>query len=190
MMLFKNRSRAARIATSLAVCLGLATPVLAGTVYSWRSEDGTISFTDDEKHVPSRYRDSAEVKQTEKLDEYERFTASENDSDGSYAERLKQRRDALQGAGTVVITPVPAGSSMSTIVGGTRYGRGGLVVPLDGTTTNSNEPVIIENRRTKPSDSMATRHETVVRQGDRVISIQRDELSHRDHTGMVPPVDD
>jgi hypothetical protein len=37
---------------------------------------------------------------------------------------------------------------------------------------------------------MATRHVTIVRQGDRVISVSKNELSHRDGTGMVPPIDD
>jgi len=188
MLSFKNRSRTARAAISMAACLGLATPVVAGTVYSWRTEDGTVSFADDKKHVPSRYRESAEVRETGTLEGYERFTSAQKSSDQSYAERLRKRQEALQGASTLVITPVPAGSGISTIVGGTRYGRGGLIVPLGG--TDSQEPMIIEKRRTKPGDSMATRHETVVRQGDRIISIQRDELSHRDGTGMVPPVDD
>jgi hypothetical protein len=188
MMWFKNRSRTVRIAISLAVGLGLATPVLAGTVYSWRTEDGTVSFTNDKKHVPSRYRDQVEVRESETLEEYDRFTSAATTSDGSYAERLQQRLNALQGATTAVATPVPTGSPMSVIVGGSRYGRGGVVVPVDNVA--SNEPVIIEQKRTKPRDSMATRHVTVVRQGDREILVNKNELSHRDGTGMVPPIDD
>jgi hypothetical protein len=188
MLWFNKRSRAARIAILMAMCLGLATPVLAGTVYSWKTADGTVSFTDDSKHVPSRYRDQAEAREMDGLDSYERFTPTDQKPDSTYAKRLEERRQALRDseapAGVVLSAP---GSSPAVIVGGSRYGKGGMVVPLDG--VNAEEPMVVEQLRTKPRDSMSTRHVTVIKQGGRVISVRKDELSHRDGTGMVPPVD-
>jgi hypothetical protein len=61
------------------------------------------------------------------------------------------------------------------------------VVPV-GRDAKGDAPMIIENYRVKPADSMATRHETVISQDGRVISIRRDELSQYDRSGMVPPV--
>ena len=42
MLFARNRRRATRAILWMAVSLGLATPVIAGTVvYSWKTEDGT-----------------------------------------------------------------------------------------------------------------------------------------------------
>jgi len=192
MQWFKKRSSAARGALLLAVALSIATPVIAGTVYTWQTEDGTVSFTDDQKHIPSRYRDQAEARQTQDLDGYKRFTpADKSTTDATYANRLNERLATLRGEdATARPSGDHAGSSdgISVIVGGTRYGSNAMVVPTGG-TRDGEAPTIVEQRRTKPSDSMATRHETVVKQGDRIISIQRNEKSHRGGSGMVPPVD-
>jgi len=192
MQWFKKRGSATRAALLLAVALSIATPVIAGTVYTWRTEDGTVSFTDDQKHIPSRYRSQAEARQTKDLDGYKRFTpADKSTTDATYANRLNERLAALQGEDAPARRGVDrAGSSdgISVIVGGTRYGSNAMVVPTGG-TRDGDAPTIVEQRRTKPSDSMATRHETVVKQGDRIISIQRNEKSHRGGSGMVPPID-
>jgi hypothetical protein len=60
-------------------------------------------------------------------------------------------------------------------------------VPIQG--SGSDEPLVIERRRVKPSNSMATSHETVTRRGNKIISIDRDELHQRERSNMVPPVD-
>jgi len=192
MQWFKTRSGAARGALLLAVALSIATPVVAGTVYSWRTEDGTVSFTDDTKHIPSRYRDQAEARKMQDLGGYKRFTpADKSTTDADYASRLNMRLAALRGEdvkGGAEAAEAGSTDGVSVIVGGTRYGRNAMVIPA-GDRTEGEAPTIVEQRRTKPSDSMATRHETVLRQGDRIISIQRDEKSHRGGSGMVPPVD-
>jgi hypothetical protein len=185
---FKNRSRATRLTILLAIVLGLATPVLAGTVYSWRTEDGTLSFTDDKKHIPARYRNEAEQRQSGSLEGYRQFTSAAKTSDGSYKERLEQRLGELQqGDARHVEGATQGGSGLSVIVGGSRYSRGGgVIVPVDGAA--SDEPIVTEHLRTKPADSMSTRHVTVTKQGDRIISVHENEKSHR-NTPMVPPLD-
>ena len=166
--------------------MGVSAEVLADTVYSWTTDGGTVAYTDDEKHVPARYRDRVEVRELEDLKDYYRYTPIDN---GAFAEAAEQK--AAEGAGTVAPAPgtvVVQRPGLSVISGGTRNGNDGTIIPVDG--AGDGEPVVIERRRVKRSDSMATQHETVVRQGDRVISIRRDRPSHRDGTGMVPPVDD
>ena len=74
------------------------------------------------------------------------------------------------------------------MTGSSRYGNGGISLPVGRPVSEEGEPILIEQRRVKLSSSMATAHETVVRQGDRIISIQRNESSQRDDTGMVPPL--
>ncbi len=191
MQWFKKTNGAARGALLLAVAVSFATPVVAGTVYTWRTEDGTVSFTDDVKHIPSRYRGQAETRAMKDLDGYKRFTpADKSSTNDTYAERLNSRLATLKGEDAVARDGVEYGGSgdgIAVITGGTRNGGNGMVVPVG--SSRDGAPTIVEQRRTKPSDSMATRHETVVKQGDRVISIQRNEKSHRGGSGMVPPVD-
>jgi len=170
--------------------IGVSAEVFAGTVYTWTTDDGTVSYTDDEKRVPARYKDRAEVQVMEGLDRYHRFTPVEAGAT-SVAE--------ARGAGaTPSVSAGPPGleadagtasqrGGISVITGGTRYGRGGVILPVDAAP--GDEPVVIESRRVKRDDSMATSHETVVRQGDRVISVRRNEPSHRDGTSSVPPLD-
>jgi hypothetical protein len=165
------------------VAFGLAAPVVADTVYTWTTEDGTVAFTDDVKHVPARYRAQVRVKPMEDLQGYDRYTPMQP-NEALLAEDVQDAAVQAAQPGAVVV-PV---SGISAVVGGSRYGDGGLVVPVDD--VGSDAPLVIESHRVKPKNSMATRHDTIVKQGDRVIAIQKDERSQRDWTGMVPPTDD
>jgi hypothetical protein len=183
---YKNRSLATRIALLMALALGLAAPVVADTVYTWTTEDGTAAFTDDVKHVPSRYRSQVRVRVMDSLEGYHRFTPVEP-NENLHADDVQVAAQHAAEPGSIAV-PVPPRGGVSVVVGGSRYGGGGVVVPVE--SNGSDEPMIIENRRVKPENSMATSHETVVKQGDKVIMIRRDEKHHRDWNGMVPPTDD
>jgi hypothetical protein len=184
---FNRQTFATHIAISLVAgfLVGVSAEVLADTVYKWTTEDGTIAYTDDQKHIPARYRDQVETQQMKRLSGYERYTPL-------------GRQGGLPEAGGVAVAPTHTtetiivdggGQGMSVMTGGTRFGQNGMIVPVESPmATASAEPVVIENRRVQRSDSMATSHETVVRQGDRIISINRDEPNQRE-TGMVPPLD-
>ena len=109
----ENGSRAGRVAIVAAICLGLATPVVAGTVYSWRSDDGILSFTDEAKRIPARYRKAAKKRSLKKLGSYDRYTPAGQTAEGSYAERLERRQAQLQPASPVVSSPMTATGSTS-----------------------------------------------------------------------------
>lgn len=185
---FSRQTFATHVVISLVAgfLVGVSAEVLADTVYKWTTEDGVVSYTDDQKHIPSRYRDQVETRPMQRLDGYDRYTPLGRQP--GMPETAPAHVAAARGSETIVVEG--GGSGMSVMTGGTRYGQGGMIVPIDAapTTTASSEPVVIENRRVKRSDSMATSHETVVRQGDRIISIDRNEPSQRE-TGMVPPLD-
>jgi len=184
---FSRQTFATHVVISLVAgfFVGISAEVLADTVYKWTTEDGTVSYTDDQKHIPSRYRDQVETRPMQRLDGYERYTPLGKQAGAP--ETAPAHVAAARGTETIVVEG--GGSGMSVMTGGTRYGQGGMIVPVDAApSTANNEPVVIENRRVKRRDSMATSHETVVRQGDRIISIDRDEPSQRE-TGMVPPLD-
>ena len=55
-----------------------------------------------------------------------------------------------------------------------------MMVPTAGAQTSSEpEVTTIESVRVKPPHSLATRHWTVVKQGDRLVTVIKDELNQR-----------
>ena len=112
------------------------------------------------------------------LTSYKRFTESSLKAGDDYGKRLHARLDHLRDGGAVaMVAPGQGGAPTSAaFLVRTSGGRDGsqLSVPLEDLT---DEPVFIENIRMRPDSSvspngsMATRHMTVVRQGDRVISV-------------------
>jgi len=176
----------AHVALSLVAgfVMGVSAEVLADTVYTWQTDDGTVSFTDDQKHVPARYRDRVQAKSLQGLEGYYRYTPVESRAAADTAAAAGET-PAVSAPAEVVVVP---GAGVSVMTSGTRYGTSGVIVPV-GEAPPGDEPIVIESRRVQRDDSMATSHETVVRQGDRVISMRRNESSHRDGTGMVPPID-
>jgi hypothetical protein len=189
MLRMKERSGTARIALVAGVVLGLATPVIAGTVYSWKTEDGTISYADEKKKVPKMYRDSAKRHATGKLDGYDQFTESDKAVDGSYEDRLNARLESLRGAASAAATQpgqavAPGSAPIYISTGGSRYGRDAVSVPVGRATAGSDEPIVIEEKRFRPADSNASRHVTVVKQGDRVISVSKDRLKQQSYSGV------
>lgn len=187
MLKVKTGMRFGRLLLGAVLVVGLAGPAFAGNVYSWVTEDGTYAFTDDSKRIPAKHRTEAKRRSLGKLSRYERFTEVDSqESKESYEERILARRDALRTApeGAVAGAVVAAGTSMDYTVavtgGTTRSGRNGvsLRVPT-GTMDDSDEPTVIESRRMKPSDSLATRHFTIVKKGDRVVSVIKGERRQR-----------
>ena len=64
--------------------------------------------------------------------------------------------------------------------GTTRSGRNGVSLRIPtGADDGSDGPTVIESRRMKPSDSLATRHFTIVKKGDRVVSVIKGERRQR-----------
>lgn len=180
-----------------------ASPASAGTLYRWKTKDGTLAFADDAKRIPERYRAQAEEIQTEGLDGYERLTPTDAAAQQERADQLGERLEGLreqsgvggEPAGVVVIEEPPARHPLEGIalqstretVGrrvvntedGPRWRRTTRLqtvdepVPVLGVSPDpeSDEPVVVERIRARSRDSLVTRHITVVRQGDRVLSV-------------------
>lgn len=62
-----------RLAAFLLVGL-LSAPVQASDVFFYETEEGVLSYTDDEKRIPSRYSKTTEIVAFPALEDYERFT--------------------------------------------------------------------------------------------------------------------
>jgi hypothetical protein len=178
----------------------------AGTLYRWKTENGTIAFADDARRIPARYRDQAQEIPTADLSTYSRFTPIDSDAQTANAEQLAKRLDTLRAAaaaepadGTLVVdggavATGPVVSKMALQSVQERVGRRQVQTPLGSgwqrttqlqtvnnpvpvlgldANSESTHPVVVENLRVKPSDSIVTQHVTVVRQGDRVLSVIR-----------------
>lgn len=148
-------------------------PAASETVYSWVTEDGTYAFTDDEKRIPAKYKAEAKRRDLGKLKNYDRLTESNLGSDDGYGKRLDSRLDGLrqQAPGPVVrgtARPMAAGRD-STYFGVATSNRTGLQMPIQG--DGGKEPLLVERIRSKRKGGNATRHLTVIKQGDRVISV-------------------
>ena len=161
------------------VCsIGLAAPVAADVVYSWTTESGTTSFTDDADKIPAKYASSAQEKSLESLRSYPRLTIQTYLPPVAAAPVRTGREASRHAEGQE--------EGLSVLVGGTRFGNNAAVVPIGG-DLDDEAPTIIDNYRVKPKDSMATRHVTVIKKDGRIISIQRNQLNQDDRSGMVPP---
>ncbi|MFO0687530.1 MAG: DUF4124 domain-containing protein [Myxococcota bacterium] len=181
-----------RILVGTCLLIGLAGPAFAGNVYSWVTEDGTYAFTDDPKRIPAKHKAEAKARPMGDLERYGRYTVDRTDK--SYSDRLRQRQSdlrqqAITGSPQVIVSGQGAGQgpgmvyNMPVNVGRSGGGqRGvGLQMPLGGAGLGAgDEPVTVESVRVKPVDGEASRHMTIVKQGDRVISVFKGE--NRDRT--------
>lgn len=185
----KRSVHVGRIVLGACLMVGLAGPAFAGNVYSWVTEDGTHAFTDDPKRIPEKHKAEAQARPLGDLKRYERFTVDRTGR--GYQDRLRERQSELRereaarpfviggdprtanGAGIVYNFPIEGGRA-----GGGQRGPG-MQIPLAGAAA-SDEPITVESVRVKPTQGSATRHWTIVKQGDRIISVFKGELLDRD----------
>jgi hypothetical protein len=157
------------VTVGLAVAL-VAAPSLAGTVYSWTTEDGTAAYTDDPKRIPAKYKDQIERRQLGKLKNYRQYTESQVKFETSYEKRVGARLDSLRGEAPSV-SAGPPGQPV-----GVRYGVGigapdndQISFPVDD---GSGEPFVTSEHRIRTRHSIATQDVQVTKQGDKVISVR------------------
>jgi hypothetical protein len=152
----------------IALLAVLAAPALAGTLYKWTAEDGSVAFTDDPKRVPERYRSQVKTFKTAGLDAYERFTPGDSARQSEQRRRLDERLERLRALNRPPRSAVAPAAGVQPEIMIRANQRTALTIPND---TSGDEPVIVEEMRVRDPDSAATRHVTVVRQGDRVLSV-------------------
>lgn len=157
-----------RVAGAIALTGGVALPAVAGEIYSWRTEDGAYAFTDDHKAIPARYRAVAQSRETADLAGYERLTKPPAGSGDAYAARLAARLERLRAlnrdldARSQRTAEAQGLTSLSIAAGGLNLG-----VPMNG----ADGPVIVDKVRFRYNDEMATRHNLVVKQGGKILTV-------------------
>jgi hypothetical protein len=165
-----NLAEAGQSLVILLLGIAIAGPATAGSTYSWRTEGGDIAYTDDIKNVPTRYREQVETRPTESLSDYERFSSQDSEESESYAQGLQARLIHLQRLNDsfeprMIDQPEVAGTASI------QFGGADQVLTLIGDDIDA--PVIVERVRVMGAGQIATRHDTIVRQGNRTLSIFR-----------------
>lgn len=163
----------------------LATPAVAGDLYRWRTARGGWSYVDDEKKIPESHRASAEKVASGDLADYPRYTPTDAKASASYAEGLAQRLERLRklNAGMDPSRPCPMHDADADGDGLTvRLNERGATSIETRAYADGRTPLVVESVRMRVPDSNVTRHDVIVRRGDRIVSIHRP----RAHQSRLP----
>ncbi len=169
--------RAGRVAMQFGAALlwlsSFASLAGAEPVYRYETEEGTVSFSDDLKKVPSRYLAQVETRSLRPLQDYARFTPE--DGDPSYSERLATRLAALRARQAErELEARAAAPAAGTLLSLRTGGRQAPTLDLD--TRSGADPVMVETLFTRPEGKLVTRQSVVVRQGDQILAIVKPRL--------------
>ncbi len=161
-----------------------ATVADAKTVYRWETEEGVISFADEMKRVPERYRAQVTRIDTKTLSSAKRFSKMATPASAPHAAQLEARLETLRamneteaplGAAVAAETPpVLEGLSLSGIRrdGSRMRSTDALTPTLNLGAVDSEAPVVVEEIRVRSEGSPpVTRRVTVIRQGDEVLAV-------------------
>jgi hypothetical protein len=164
---FGRGAFAAMVIGVLGIALLLASYSRAGEVYSWTTVDGNVAFTDNPKNIPARYRDQMQVRKSEGIVDYARFTSENSAETEHYSDQLAKRVEYLRRVnsdrGTTRAADENVGVASITVSG----------VDLRLTAVDADAPIIVEKLRVKSADQISTRHDTLVSQGGKPLAIVR-----------------
>jgi len=164
---FGRGAFAAMVIGVLAIALLLASYSRAGEIYSWTTVDGNVAFTDNPKNIPARYRDQLQVRKSEGIEDYARFTSEDSAETGHYSDQLAKRVEYLRRAnahrGAARAADENVGVASITVSG----------VDLRFPAADASAPIIVEKLRVKSTGQIATRHDTLVSQNGTPLAIVR-----------------
>ena len=178
--------RRTRLVLSMVVGFALGASASAGTLYSWKTEDGTFAYTNEKKRIPAKYKGEAKKSQFKSMESYARFTPGPKMDDTAYGDRIVQRLEVYHATdGEAAIAG--AGSH----IGPQAYVKlelgddgNAIEIPVDQASGGAGA-IVVEHVRVKPGAGHSTsRHFRVVKQGDRVLAVIKDRLLDQDLTGL------
>jgi hypothetical protein len=160
--------------------VAVSVPASAGTVYRWTAEDGSVSFADDAKRIPARYRGAAEKVETGGLTGYKRYSPTNGESQITYLEKLTERvarlrelNEALEAVEVPAYANAPSGARVTSPGPSTLVDVGdGLTVSVP-TATDDSGPVVVQDVRVRRPGSAFTSTDTVITQDGRVVLVVR-----------------
>ena len=155
----------------------------AADLYSWQTRDGVTAYTNDPRDIPQIYRAEARHGRAGSLKTYPRYTPVDATPARKYANGVASRLAYLRALNADLSARrgiAVLGAEEQVVV---RVDRDGAIpeiaVPADPGLDR--EPVITETRRFKVRGLDVTRHNTIVRRGDRIIAV----VKPRPHQGSA-----
>ena len=150
--------------------------------YTWQTRDGVDAYANDSRDIPRRYRAEAQPTELGSLRTYPRYTPVDATAARHYADGVANRVAYLRALN----------ADLSAARVAPAAGRAQVVVRIDGDQAipeiavatgagDAAEPVVTETLRVKVRGLDVTRHNTIVRQGDRVLAV----IKPRPHQGSV-----
>jgi hypothetical protein len=157
------------------VAFGL--PASAETLYRWTAEDGSVSFTDDAKRIPARYRGAAKQIQTGGLAGYKQYSPTKAEAQTLYAEQLANRLERLRelnGRLEMEEASRYVGPSVYPGAPSEAYVRVGddLTVKVPAGEEGM-APVVVQDVRVRQPGTVFTSTDTVISQDGRVLLVVR-----------------
>ena len=174
-----NRNWVARFG-AMGLAFMLSASASAGTLYSWKTEDGTFAYTNDQKRVPAKYKSEAGKSNMKSMKSYDRFTPGPRVEGKAYTDRIVERLEVLRATSSDDVRMASGGAADRVVhvnlgSAGRRGGNQAEVQIPVGVGMEDMEPVVVEHVRMKPvAGSSATRHARIVKQGDRVLAVIKD----------------
>ena len=137
------------------------------TLYHYLTDDGTWAFTDDAKNIPPRYQDRVRSETMKGLDDYRGYTPVETPG-ASREPRPPTRAPEESSLRAPEAAPAPQSSPGPRV----SVRTGGANAPIvDVAPGDDRSPVVIEKRRYRAEGSNVTRSNTIIRQGDRILTV-------------------
>jgi hypothetical protein len=160
------------------LAVAMVTSAAAGTMYRWTAADGSVAYTDDPKRIPAQYRSEAVRTRSGDLESYPRYTPARSSARAQQAERAErvERLRAINAGVHAAAEPAALATPNAGQMILELNERSSIVIPNDQLA--GEEPVVVEQVRVRDRNNISTTHVTVVRQGDRILSVVRPESAH------------
>jgi len=167
-----SRCRTFGTAAIAALTLGaVAIPATAGTLYQWRTEEGSLAFADSIKKVPTRYQAEMTTRKMASLSSYDRFTPVDSAVNTRYEDELKARLEVLRARNARIASATPR-PSVQQAPNSILFRTGSESSPsIQITPERGNGPIVMEKVQTRARDGLVTRHSWLVKQGGEVIAV-------------------
>jgi hypothetical protein len=163
--------------TAALALVGFGLPASAESLFRWTAEDGSVAYTDDAKRIPERYRSAARSIETGGLSGYKRYSPTKSAGQAEYREQLLARIERLRELNQALDREAyyqEAAAVQAAQAGPAAQVRVGRDLQLSVPSNVAAEgPVVVEDVRVRADGSVVTHHDTVVRQGDRILMVVR-----------------
>ncbi len=155
----------------------------AEEVYSWQTRDGVTAYTNDLREIPRSYRAEAKPGEVDSLKTYPRYTPVDATAARKYANGVANRLAYLRAlnADLSASRGIAVRGGEAQVVVRVDRDRAIPEIAVPAGPDQNGEPVVTETRRFKVRGLDVTRHNTIVRQGDRVIAV----VKPRPHQGSA-----